>query len=148
MLTWLGGAPFPRIPVPVYFWLRWVIRKMLAGSVEGRSAAAAVFELSHAATSLLAVLTGVRQGLACKCFVFLWVLLQFLWFLHLMSRKWQLTYQMFACQRVGNKSHKKPGTSNLSEMPRGPFGGLLSALSDPFTEWPKNLAMSRAQNER
>lgn len=56
---------------------------------------------------------------------------------------------MFACQRVGNKSHKKSGTSILSEMSRGLVWGMLSTLSDPFTELPKNLAsLSRAQNER
>lgn len=46
-------------------------------------------------------------------------------------------------------NHKKSGTSNLSEMSRGPVWGMLSTLSDPFTEWPQNLAiLSRAQNER
>lgn len=64
MLAWPGGAPFPRIPGPGRLWFRWVVRKMLVGTVEGRGEAAATCELTGA-VSLLALLgCEVVAGLA------------------------------------------------------------------------------------
>lgn len=147
---WLRWATVSRIPVPVYFWLRWSSRKILM-RCEGRSEAATIFELTHTVAFLLFCLKSEKQ----------WLVLQFL---HLplaplsaslipVPGEWEVATTRDTVIRHWHIrgweiNLIKTGTPNLSEMSRSPVSGMLRYPSPTHLLWVeksdlKNLAWMR-----